>query len=98
MNRRQLLASLAGLIAALPFVGKAQAEPDDDMIGLVYPGPGEWTETPRFDAAMPSFDRVPLYLAHKHGLDLPHDGGPGAFVFMDEATAAVWDELIALHR
>jgi hypothetical protein len=92
MNRRTLLASLAGLIAALPLAGKAQAEPDDDMIGLVYPGPGEWTETPRFDAAMPSFDAL---IEHEHERVYWR---PVTRVYMDEATAAVWDELIAPYR
>jgi hypothetical protein len=85
MNRRQLLASLAGLIAALPFAGNAQAEPDDDMIGLVYPGPGEWTETPQYDTL----------IEHAHERVY---WGPGTTVYMDEETAAAWDELRAPYR
>jgi hypothetical protein len=36
MNRRTLLSSLAGLIAALPLAGKAQAAPDDDLTVIYH--------------------------------------------------------------
>jgi hypothetical protein len=85
IDRRTLLGSLAGLIAALPIVGKAQAEP-----------------TTGYAERQALRDQIAVELAEYSAL-IEHEHervywGPHTAVYMDEATAAAWDEIVALYR